>query len=111
MKKLLCKIDVAGVTYKLFTDNASHDQKLTKMDAYEDSYNKQIIVDETLTSKYRDHVIKHEVTHAFLYECGLDSESWARNEEIVDWISIKAEELASTFKKTIKVVKGGKNND
>lgn len=39
-----------------------------------------------------EHIVRHEVIHAFLAECGLDSctapaEAWAENEEMVDWFA------------------------
>jgi len=36
--------------------------------------------------------------HAFLYEGGLNSESWARNEEIVDWMAIQIPKIANKYK-------------
>lgn len=49
----------------------------------------------------RNTTLRHEVIHAFLYESGLwgssfGSESWAMNEEMVDWI-------ANQFPKILKV--------
>lgn len=42
--------------------------------------------------------IRHELTHAFLFESGLaHSSDWATNEEIVDWIARQFPKMAATF--------------
>lgn len=48
-------------------------------------------------------VIRHEIVHAYLYECGLaesslDTESWAVNEEMVDWIARIGPKIYNTWK-------------
>lgn len=47
---------------------------------------------------YKDKVCRHEIIHAFLYESGLDVESWARNEEIVDWLALQIPKMVRIFK-------------
>lgn len=52
---------------------------------------------------YQKKVIRHEIVHAFFYESGLwcnslDTKSWARNEEMVDWIAIQEPKLHKSFK-------------
>ena len=46
---------------------------------------------------YEKEVIRHELVHAMLYECGLDS-SWAENEEVTDWIAIQFNKIMGVFK-------------
>lgn len=41
--------------------------------------------------------LRHELVHAMLYESGLDADSWAANEEIVDWIAIQFEKMLHLF--------------
>lgn len=41
---------------------------------------------------------RHELVHAFLWESGLDVQSWANNEEIVDWIAIQFNKMLVAFK-------------
>lgn len=53
--------------------------------------------------KYRSQVVRHEILHAFLYESGLWSnsneiESWALNEEMVDWFAIQFPKIFNAFK-------------
>lgn len=42
-------------------------------------------------------MIRHELVHAFLFESGLSVNSWADNEEIVDWIAIQFPKLQAGF--------------
>lgn len=43
-------------------------------------------------------VIRHEIIHAFFYECGLDGESeYAQNEELIDWIALKIPQITKTM--------------
>jgi hypothetical protein len=48
--------------------------------------------------------IRHEVIHAYLMESGLNEsaigvDSWARNEEMVDWFAIQWPKILKTFEK------------
>lgn len=52
---------------------------------------------------YQKQVLRHEIVHAFLYEsglwnCSMGSNSWAKNEEMVDWIAIQEPKLNKAFK-------------
>lgn len=49
--------------------------------------------------------LRHELTHAFIYESGLDihtdplfQEGWAINEEAIDWYAHKIPHMTKTFK-------------
>lgn len=53
--------------------------------------------------EYRNKVLRHEITHAFLYESGLwnnsgSAETWATNETIVDWFAIQSPKIFKVFK-------------
>lgn len=46
--------------------------------------------------------VRHEIVHAFLFECGLghnsgEASSWATNEEMVDWIARQHGKLHRAF--------------
>lgn len=46
--------------------------------------------------------LRHEIIHAFLHESGLDwssnpVESWATNEEMVDWFAIQSPKIFKAF--------------
>lgn len=44
------------------------------------------------------HMLRHELIHAFLYECGLaDNSDWASNEEMIDWLAIQFDKLTDLF--------------
>ena len=50
-------------------------------------------------------VARHEILHAFMYESGLwsngmclDEESWAMNEEMIDWFAIQSSKIFKAFK-------------
>ncbi len=47
--------------------------------------------------------LRHELVHAFLYECGLGSDAlvcrspWPKNEEMVDWIARNGQKIYKTW--------------
>lgn len=48
-------------------------------------------------------ILRHEITHAFLFESGLgynsrSDENWAINEEMVDWIAWKGPQIYEAWK-------------
>lgn len=53
---------------------------------------------------YSSSILRHEITHAFLNESGLQAcanpcaKSWARNEEMVDWFAIQSPKIYKVFK-------------
>ena len=49
--------------------------------------------------------LKHEIVHAFIFESGLHNNarilpksSWAKNEEIIDWIALQGEKIYKAWK-------------
>lgn len=50
-------------------------------------------------------ILRHEITHAFLFESGLNWDSsvlqdgWATNEEMVDWFAIQGEKIYECWQK------------
>lgn len=100
-------VDVLGTPYKIIESNREEDNGLETADGYCDFSTQKIVIDtfknrpgsmEDLT-EYKKQVIRHELTHAFLYESGLNANSWASNEEIVDWIAIQFLKMAEAFGK------------
>ena len=66
---------------------------------------KEGALDFDLQSQYIDQkrTIRHEVLHAYLYECGLahssnSVENWAVNEEMVDWFARMSPKIFKTYK-------------
>lgn len=101
------KIDVLGTAYTLTESNEADDEKLVGLDGYCDTSTKQCVVDEMSNTdrdtkrnlpEYKKSVKRHELIHAFLYESGLDCCSWAKNEEMVDWMAIQFPKMAAAFK-------------
>lgn len=101
------KIDVLGTEYTLKESNEGLDPKLVGRDGYCDTSIKECVVDEMNDtspsakgnlSEYKKSVKRHELIHAFLYESGLDSCSWADNEAMVDWFAIQMPKLVKAFK-------------
>ena len=110
-----CKINILGSEWDVKFGSEEQYPNLKNMDGYCDQSTREIIVDdmeklrEQLGAKadlpsYRKQVARHEIIHAFLFESGLDVssvkvESWATNEEMVDWIAIQMPKLISAMEK------------
>ena len=99
------QVDVLGTKYTIKESNELKDLTLKNNDGYCDFSTKTIVVaafqDEPGSlgdlNKYKKQVIRHELVHAFLFESGLDACSWAKNEEIVDWIACQFPKLTKAF--------------
>ena len=99
------QVNVLGTTYSINKSNKIENLNLSNNDGYCDHSTKKIVIDTFQDSpgsledldEYEKQVIRHEVIHAFLFESGLDSCSWARNEEIVDWIAVQFPKLQKAF--------------
>lgn len=102
------EINVLGTEYTVYLTPKSEDPRLEDNDGYTDTSEKLCVVDDLEHAekdtfakgdlkKYRKQVIRHELLHAFLFESGLDVNSWAYNEELVDWIAIQFPKIAQAF--------------
>ena len=90
------KIDILGTTYDVFLSNSVEYPELKQVSGFcdetvklcvIDSMSRNNVLDKLNLNECRNKVIRHELIHAFLFECGLSENSWASNEEIVDWIA------------------------
>lgn len=104
-------INVLGTDIRVQFKKEAEDPNLKNMVGYFDS-SKSLIVVKILESdenslgdldKYQVAVLRHEIIHAFLHESGLDAcsgsaESWATNEEMVDWFAIQAPKIFKVFR-------------
>lgn len=108
MKNLLKVVTVLGVPYTIHEGNAVDFPALNDCDGYCDTSTKEIVVSDMTENKgssnakgdlacYQRKVIRHELTHALLFESGLSVNSWAENEEVVDWIAIQFPKLQTLF--------------
>lgn len=107
------KVNILGSEWSVKFGNEKEYPNLAKMDGYTDSSTKDIVVDDMKTScgqvgskadleSYQKQVVRHEIIHAFLAESGLEScsnkvESWATNEEMVDWFAIQSPKIFKVF--------------
>ena len=107
------KVNILGSEWSVKFGNEKEYPNLAEMDGYTDSSTKDIIVDDMKTScgqvgskadleSYQKQVVRHEIIHAFLAESGLEScsnkaESWATNEEMVDWFAIQSPKIFKVF--------------
>lgn len=100
------KINVLGTEYTINEATENEDPKLTGKYGYCDSSTKTCVIDRLENTDIdsmgnmeedKNSVKRHELIHAFLYESGLDSCSWADNEEIVDWLAIQWHKINATF--------------
>ena len=96
-------INVLGTQYTI--TQSHNDPRLESMDGLCDETTKEIVV-ETYEGDdgkpgvkgqldiQRKKNVRHEIVHAFLFECGLAENSpWAQNEELVDWIAIQGPKI------------------
>lgn len=105
MKLKIMEVNVLGTKYNVFVDTQDHDERLKINDGYIMCERKTIVLDRNNKDVHQVHVLKHELVHAFLYESGLDVETWANNEEIVDWIALQLMKVSNTTKLAIKKLK------
>lgn len=114
----MVKIDVLGTQYTVKRVNAGQDEFLEKMQygGYCDNSAKTIVIlnlksvpewkdePEKAIKQQESETIRHELIHAFLNESGLRynafaaEKSWARNEEMVDWIAIQFPKILKAFR-------------
>ena len=101
-------VNVLGTEYTIKKSNKVEDLGLADCDGYCDHSTKTIVIDtfkiyEALPdalgnfNEYEKKVIRHELVHAFLFESGLAVNSWAKDEEIVDWIANQFPKLQEAF--------------
>ena len=104
-------INILGTEYKIIYQMQEDNPKFDEVDGYVDNTTKEIYIMIQRSDKssvknikhYQDHILKHEIIHAFLYESGLDAQthncdSWATNEEMVDWLAIQFNKIQKVFK-------------
>ena len=109
------KVNILGSEWSVKFGNEKEYPNLTNVDGYTDLSIREIVVDDMEASQgqigakadlesYQKQVVRHEIIHAFLLESGLDSnsnsaDSWAVNEEMVDWFAIQSPKIFKLFNK------------
>lgn len=107
------KVNILGSEWSVKFGNEKEYPNLAEMDGYTDPSTREIVVDDMEASQgqigakadlesYQKQVVRHEIIHAFLLESGLDSnsnsaDSWAVNEEMVDWFAIQSPKIFKVF--------------
>lgn len=103
------KVNVLGVEYSITRSHSPGDLRLENADGFCDETTKEIVVEtyegddgkpgsKAQLDIQRKKVLRHEITHAFLFESGLaENSDWAQNEELVDWISIQGPKLVKAW--------------
>ena len=107
------KVNILGSEWSVKFGNEKEYPNLAKMNGYTDLLIREIVVDDMEASQgqigvksdlesYQKQVVRHEIIHAFLLESGLDSnsnsaDSWAVNEEMVDWFAIQTPKIFKLF--------------
>lgn len=101
-------VNVLGTEYKIiFNATESEYPKIIGLSGYTDFSVKKIVIRKPEQSSdsmedlkvCENDTLKHEIIHAFLFESGLDNNSWGRNEEVIDWIALQFEKMLDTFTK------------
>lgn len=86
------QINILGQNYTIKFENTRTDKALKDCDGECRYYPKEIIIDDELElEEHKNHVIKHEIIHAFLAESGL--KRYREDELIVDWIAWNIEKI------------------
>lgn len=113
------KVNILGTEYTIEKHKISEDKilKNNKFVGYCCDDEPLIIIADTDEKKYfKDYTekekkllisktLRHEITHAFLNESGLQSsantydKAWSRNEEMVDWFAIQSPKIFEIFQK------------
>lgn len=104
-------INVLGTDIRVLFREKKQDKSLEECDGYYDSSENIIVViipeagtmSLANSENYQKKVLRHELIHAFLYESGMShcsgqSDSWATNEEMVDWFAIQAPKIFKVFR-------------
>lgn len=103
-------VNILGTEYKMITADVEDDPKLEECNGYVDPSVKKIVIAKFETCPmsiqdldgYTRKVMRHEITHAFLYESGLwdnssNIEHWGQSEEITDWIALQFPKMLKAF--------------
>ena len=104
--KLLGIVEVLGANYDILESNENEDADLAGIEGYCDHTVHRIVINTfepddgsyADLEAFRQRIVRHELIHAFLAESGLAEDSWASNEEIIDWIARQFPKMLEAFK-------------
>jgi hypothetical protein len=97
-------INIMGTDYKIIEELTNDN------DGYCDSSDKTIVIDSSLNREpigndkknlkvYKRKVLRHEIIHAIMEECGMSCHDDMANERYVDWIAIMYPKIKQIFEK------------
>lgn len=103
------KVHILGAEYTIKEQSENENKLLEGCDGYCDWTTRVIVVEREMVGNLEDmeayirKVLRHEIVHAFLLESGLhecsgETESWASNETMVDWIARQGEKIYAAWR-------------
>ena len=111
-KNVIAKIDILGVEYTIYLDDCKTFHEENRIVYGVCDYNFNVIYlnpkffnDLSVNGKkFYNVTMRHEILHAYLYESGLAEcsntcDSWALNEEMVDWFATQSKKIFETYAK------------
>lgn len=99
-------VDILGTKYTVMESDVTEDVRLDGHDGYCDNTSKVCVVDRMPyksinnvadVESRKKIILRHELIHAIFYECGLDTQSFAADETMVDWLAIQFPKIAKIF--------------
>lgn len=106
-------VNICGVEYSIEHNTPNNDEKLVEFDGYSDCTSKKIVIadfDDTNNlgvqniAIHRENVLRHEIIHAFAYECGIERLSELPEEILVQWIAMQLPKINSIIECVKEVV-------
>ena len=102
-------VDILGAQWTLEERTEADDARLSDCDGYCDWTARLIVIEREIDGnlddmeRYIRKVKRHEIIHAFLFECGLaestmSAQAWSQNEEMVDWLARLGERIYKAWK-------------
>ena len=105
-------VNVLGSRYEIYYREKKEDPELKGLDGYTDFTARKIVIcrqerekasDEVSATFLEKETLRHELIHAFLHEsglsyCSLKAETWAANEEMVDWLALQMPKIVKAMK-------------
>lgn len=100
-------VNILGQEYSIiWQPSGVQDPKMDGNSGYIEPWSKKLFVEDFVPNAstvehqeaYKAKVLRHEIVHAFMQECGLRECSCGDNEEIVDWIAHQLPKLCAACK-------------
>ena len=101
---------ILGTKYNIKLISEADDPMLKTLEGYTDPTVHKIVVKliekqgNTVqnVADYAKNIMRHEITHAFLFESGLgdcanEIDCWSQNEEMIDWFAYQSPKIFKLF--------------